>query len=223
MVNYKNLNKCRYIVVEGVDGVGKSTQTSKLVEYLRSKGYRVLQTKEPGTPHSPITMTLRSIMLDNKHDLELTKTARELISQAIRSIHLERVVVPAMSNYDFIIQDRGLLTGYAYGYACGNSMSHLEKLSHLVMEGASLPTNIEQMYDLVIYLKGDPKKGLHKAISSKKEFEMGDAMEARGEAFLERVSSYMDLLSDNFNTIKFDVDDRSIDEVHDAIVSAINA
>jgi dTMP kinase len=101
----------KYICFEGTEGSGKSTQTQKLVDYLRSKGYKVLQTKEPGTPLSPLTMELRKIMLDSQYESQLTMTARELISQAIRSIHLERVVIPALSEYDYIIQDRGILSG----------------------------------------------------------------------------------------------------------------
>jgi dTMP kinase len=213
--------KAKYICFEGTEGVGKSTQTTKLVEFLRSKGYKVLQTKEPGTPHSPLTMMLRGIMLDLKHDAELTKTARELISQAIRSIHLERVIMPAMSQYDFIVQDRGLLTGYAYGFACGNRITDIENMSSMVVYNSSLSLDVankESIYDSVIYLKGDVQKALHNAISSKKEFETGDAMEAKGAQFFENVSWYMDILSDNFNAVKIDIDNKTIDEVHNEVL-----
>lgn len=220
--------KAKYICFEGTEGVGKTTQTNKLVEYLRSKGYLVLQTKEPGTPLSPLTMILRGIMLDNQFDKELTKVGREFISQAIRSIHLERVIVPALSEYDYIIQDRGILSGYAYGAGCGNNIGTLKELSTLVIDSADenctfrLPLKTEQIYDSVIYLRGNVEKGLQTALSSKKEFETGDAMESRGNTFLQKVSSNMDEMSNNFNTVRIDVDNKSIDEVHSAILRALN-
>ena len=85
------MTKARYIVLEGTEGVGKTTQTVTLVNYLERQGYSCLQTKEPGTVHSPLTMELRNIMLNAKYDEQLTTSSRELISQAIRSIHLEQV------------------------------------------------------------------------------------------------------------------------------------
>src|ERR1017187_8360897 len=130
----KKTCKARYIVFEGTEGVGKSTQTQKLVDYLRAKGYKVLQTKEPGTSHAPLTMLLRSIMLDKQYDEQLTAPARELISQAIRSIHMDKVVVPALLTHDFIVQDRGVLSGLAYGTACGNELDRIISLSEYITE-----------------------------------------------------------------------------------------
>ena len=45
--------KAKYYVLEGVDGCGKTTHCKKLAEYLRAKGFRVLETKEPGSPLAP--------------------------------------------------------------------------------------------------------------------------------------------------------------------------
>jgi len=207
------MKKAIYICLEGTEGVGKTTQTQNLVNYLKDKGYKVLQTKEPGTPLSPLTMTLRGIMLDNQYDKELTAPARELISQAIRSIHLERVIKPAMNKYDFIIQDRGVLSGYAYGTACGNSFAEIRNLAEYVA-GSPCP---EGLYDKVLYLRGDVSKGLEIAKSSKQEFKQGDAMESRGDSFMHKVSDNMDTMSCNFNTGIVDVDGKGIEEVFSEI------
>ena len=218
------MKKAKYICFEGTEGVGKTTQTKKLVEFLKAQGYRVLQTKEPGIDLIPLTMTLRGIMLDNQYDAVLTKPAREFISQAIRSIHLERLIVPSMYEYDFIIQDRGLLSGYAYGEACGNAFSNLYTMATQNIDSANenkdiLPIQPELMYDLVIYLRGDSVKGLQNAKSCKKEFETGDAMESRGDSFINKVSSNMDKMSNRFNNVQVNVDNKSIDEVHTEILT----
>jgi dTMP kinase len=224
------MKKAKYICLEGTEGVGKTTQTQKLVDYLRSKGYSVLQTKEPGTPLEPLTMVLRDIMLHNKYDAVLTKTAREFISQAIRSIHLERIIVPALKEYDFIIQDRGILSGYAYGMACGNSWQDIYSMACQNVDSANDSANVghdlfsfkpELIYDKVIYLRGNALSGLAKAKTTKQEFEMGDAMESRGNDFITNVSRNMEDMSHRFNTVRVNVDGKNIEQVHSEILNAL--
>lgn len=215
------MKKATYICFEGTEGVGKTTQTQKLVDHLRSKGYKVLQTKEPGTNHAPLTMQLRGIMLDKQYDDALTAPARELISQAIRSIHVEKVILPAVTEYDFIIQDRGVLSGLAYGSACGNEPERLINLAEYVTESARSTLN-DGLYDSIIYLKGDTSAGLKKALSTKQEFAQGDAMEARGDAFMQTVSRNMDDFSQAFNTKTIYVDGKNIEEVFAEILQVLN-
>ena len=220
------MRKARYICLEGTEGVGKTTQTKLLVDMLKTRGYRVLQTKEPGIDLVPLTMKLRGIMLDNQYDAEMTMPAREFISQAIRSVHLERLIVPSLFEYDFIIQDRGILSGYAYGEACGNSFANLYLMATQNVDSADagkdfLPAQPELIYDRVVYLRGDSIKGLAKAKLAKQEFETGDAMESRGNSFMEKVSKNMDEMSSRFNTVRIDVDGKSIEEVHNEILTSL--
>lgn len=222
------MRQCKYIVIEGVEGVGKTTQTQKLVDYLRSKGYSVLQTKEPGTPLCPLTMQLRGIMLDNQYDNVLTRPARELISQAIRSIHLERVVYPAMQEYDFIIQDRGIVSGLSYGVACNNSRDDIMNLIEFTVperpfdnDGLNNTGYDKPLYDTIIYLKGDPSKGLSVAKSAKQEFEKGDAMEARGVSFIQQAAKNMDYEADMFDAKVINVDGKNIEQVFADILNVL--
>lgn len=211
--------KARYICLEGCEGVGKTTQTQKLVDHLRTLGYSVLQTKEPGTSHAPLTMELRNIMLNAKYEEQMTRVARELISQAIRSIHIEKVIKPALDNYDFIIQDRGVLSGLAYGEACGNDIDWLMELAHMATK--SVIASPEKLYNNVILLTGNVKAGLDKAISSKQEFEAGDAIEMKGLPFMESVNSNMIKYSNWFNTTTIDVNNKSIDNVFNDIINTL--
>lgn len=214
--------KARYICLEGTEGLGKTTQTQKLVDHLKAKGFKVLQTKEPGTPLMPVTMELRNLMLNNAYDESLTVKAREYISQAIRSIHLEKLVFPALDEYDFIIQDRGILSGLAYGKACGNDLTFLERLSEKITLNA--PRGIHylcDLYDDVILLEGSISKGLDAALNSKQEFEEGDAMESRGISFLEEVSFNMKRSSERFNTSVVDITGKNVDEVFEEILNKL--
>lgn len=217
----------RYICLEGTEGVGKTTQTQLLVDYLRARGYKVLQTKEPGTPLSPLTMELRKLMLDAQFDSEMTVEARELISQAIRSVHVENVVIPGLDQYDFIIQDRGVLSGLAYGKACGNSNEWLQSLAMTVnrplLDALGRTKHLSQLYNEVIYLTSDnTSEKLEIAKSSKQEFEAGDAMESRGNEFMLAVRNNMDTFSQTFNTVKINVDGLNIEQVFDQIITSLN-
>lgn len=220
------MRKARYICLEGTEGVGKTTQTQKLVDTLRAKGYKVLQTKEPGTDHIPLTMRLREMMLSQEYDALLTKPAREYLSQAIRTIHLEKLIVPALVEYDYIVQDRGILSGYSYGEACGNDFSFLKMMAEAnahsaALSNLNLPYCPENIYDKVVYLRGNSKKNLVRAKTSKQEYAAGDAIEAKGDTFMQKCSENMDQYSSYFNACRIEVDGKSIEDVHQEILAAL--
>lgn len=207
----------RLICFDGIEGCGKTTQCELLVRYLREKGYKVLATKEPGTPHLPITMALRGLMLDAQYDQQLTPIARELISQTIRSIHMEKLIVPSMDEYDYIIQDRGVISGLSYGAACGNDFDWLFDMAKRVSGVDSLYT----IYSDVIILDGDAATGLSRAKAAKQEFAAGDAMEAKGINFMEKVAIKMRDILPLFPAKIINVDNLSIQEVHDKILQVL--
>jgi len=209
---WRNKSKrAKYICIEGVEGVGKTTQVELLVKKLESMGYKVLQTKEPGTPHIPLTMTLRNIMLDSQYNEQLmTPIAREYVSQAIRAIHLDKLIVPSLDKYDFIIQDRGLLSGFAYGVACGNREEWITdwlfkmttNMNH--QPDSKLPPRI---YDSVILIvPSDVEKCLLGAKKAKQEFKMGDAMELKGLEFMKTVQENMQKYKDYFAWSRIEYD-----------------
>lgn len=215
------MSNARYICFEGTEGVGKTTQCNLLAQKLMTLGYRVLLTKEPGSPYAPLTMILRQIMLDRQYDEALTLPARELISQAIRSIHLEKVIYPNLDNYDFILQDRGMLSGLAYGVACGNDPSWIDDLMRHIVDPLK-ETSPYKLYSDIVFLRGDPTRGLETAKKSKQEFVAGDAIEAKGSAFMEVTAANMNKYSSAFTGVQYiDVDNQSIEEVHKEIMSRL--
>jgi dTMP kinase len=207
-----------YICIEGIDGVGKTTQVDRIIEYLEKKKKRVLKTKEPGSSHLPLTLHLRSLMLDNKYKDEMTANAREYISQAIRSIHIEKLIIPSINNnkYDFIVQDRGLLSGIAYGIACGIKEED-------VLSFASI-TNTGPKYDVIIILEGNIQECVNRAKSCKKEFVDGDVIEDKGSSFMENVSKLLaehaSKFSDHIITIK--TSGESIESITEQIIDELN-
>jgi dTMP kinase len=214
-----------YIVLEGSEGTGKSTQTKLLVQTLRDKGFSVLETKEPGTDHAPLTMTLRGIMLDAQYEDQMTKEAREMISQAIRSIHINKVIFPAIGQYDFIVQDRGILSGTAYGVACDNPLEYITYLSEQAIgeEGKKRGINIYNLYDHVVIFKGNIKKNLERAKSAKQEFKQGDAMENRGVSFLEKVNQNFNSQKSLFQKVsEIDTEGKSIEQIQKELLKVLD-
>ena len=215
----------KIICIEGTEGLGKTTQVENLYQHLTHKGFKVLKTKEPGTYHLPITMQMRSLMLDSQYDDQLTREARELISQAIRSVHVQNLLVPALKEYDYIIQDRGALSGLAYGVACGNDEQWLfylmKKIVKPLIDARGVEDVVSEIYDSVVYLSGNVSDGLNRAISSKKEFEAGDAMESRGTFFMEEVQKNMERFGLLFGANRVAVDGRNEFQVLTEILSAL--
>ena len=213
------MKKAKYIVIEGTEGVGKTTQVNLVVNHLRSTGARVLDTKEPGTPHYPLTIELRKIMLDASYDLP--RPARELISQTIRSLHIDKVIVPALAENDYIIQDRGLLTALSYGEACENELELLKTLGSYAL-GDFNNGDIKTVYDKIIVLIGDPKKGLKRAVESKQEFKAGDAIEQKGDLFMVRVRNNFLQFQTEFNNVVFiEVDGKTKEEIFQEILKEL--
>jgi dTMP kinase len=224
MAEKKRNYHCHYICLEGIEGVGKTTQAKALAEALKQRGARVFETKEPGTSHSPLTMKLRKIMLDNKYDKELTRSAREYVSQAARSVHLEKVIEPVIcgKDYDFIIQDRGLYSGLAYGEACGNEREWLYKLADNTTQatiGSIGP--LKWMYDMVFYLTGDIKSCLERAKRAKNEFKDGDVIESKNIEFFQHVERNFADLNQKYGMRVINIDGKTPEEVTSEILGFI--
>jgi len=206
----------RYICFEGVEGSYKTTNTKRLTDYLIERGYNVLRTKEPGTPLNPLTMKLREIMLSNEYASDMTELSREFISQAIRSIHLEKVIWQCDGAYDFIIQDRGTLSGIAYATEVGHEVDFILGLTKKVTEADTW-----NIYSDVVLMVNDPTKGLSLA-EQKQEYAGGDAMESMGDQFMKNVLGRMQTLTEyEENVHRVYVDDRTEDEVFNDILTSL--
>lgn len=217
------MKNTKYVCIEGTEGCFKTTNTISLANFLKAQGYSVLVTKEPGCEHAPVTLEMRKLILDASYSEDITLNAREYINQAVRSINLEKVVKPNLGKVDFIIQDRGLLSGYAYGEACGHYMSWLRALATKTIYGAGF-TNLltaESIYDHVIVLDRDPSQALDEAVSSKQEYINGDAIESRGKDFMLTVYENMRRHSNLFNSCIIDVSSKTKNQVLEEIVLKI--
>ncbi|MFF4832670.1 dTMP kinase [Streptomyces sp. NPDC001315] len=111
-----------FIVLEGGDGAGKSTQAEALAEWIRAKGHEVVLTREPGA--TPVGKRLRSILLDVS-SAGLSHRAEALLYAADRAEHVDTVVRPALERGAVVISDRYIDSSVAYQGA-GRDLSPTE-------------------------------------------------------------------------------------------------
>ncbi|MDJ1131915.1 dTMP kinase [Streptomyces iconiensis] len=111
-----------FLVLEGGDGAGKSTQVEALAEWVRGKGHEVVVTKEPGS--TPVGKRLRSILLDVS-SAGLSHRAEALLYAADRAEHVDTVVRPALERGAVVISDRYVDSSVAYQGA-GRDLSPTE-------------------------------------------------------------------------------------------------
>jgi dTMP kinase len=88
-----------FIVFEGIDGSGKTTQLAKIAEWLISQGKSVLVTKEPGG--TPFGQEVRKLL-----EMSVCATTELLLFSADRKEHLNEVVRPALANNSIVLCDR---------------------------------------------------------------------------------------------------------------------
>lgn len=115
-----------FIVFEGTEGAGKSTQIQRLATELTGRGYQVIITREPGG--TAIGEAIRHVLLSEAHDAMLPE-AEALLNTAARVQHVAEVIRPALQAGKVVLSDRFSGSTLAYqGYGRGLSQSDLVAL-----------------------------------------------------------------------------------------------
>jgi dTMP kinase len=141
-----------FITLEGPDGSGKTSQIEPLAGFLRTNGYEILTTREPGG--TAISNQVREILMcmDNKAMKPRTET---LLFCAARAQLVEEVIRPNLEKGVIVISDRYADSTLAYqGYGHGYDLSVLRQLLSFATGGL--------WPDLTLYLDIDPEAGLRR-------------------------------------------------------------
>ncbi len=106
-----------FFSIDGVDGVGKSTQMTLFCQWLREQGRDVVTCRDPGS--TELGEALREIVLQ-RHSLTIHRRSEMLIYMAARAQLVEQVIRPALKDGRTVVSDRFLLANVVYqGYAGG--------------------------------------------------------------------------------------------------------
>lgn len=162
----------KFITLEGVDGVGKSTQMRRMQRLLEESGVEAILTREPGG--TALAEEIRALLLALR-DEPVAPMTELLLIFAARSQHIERVIRPALQAGAWVLCERFTDATYAYqggGRQMGETaVAHLEAL----VQGGLQP-------HLTIFLDAGPK-----VAAERMRGRLGDRFEREQADFFERV------------------------------------
>ncbi|MBT7542367.1 dTMP kinase [Pseudomonadales bacterium] len=165
--------KGRFITIEGVEGVGKSTNISYIERFLEARDIEFVSTREPGG--TALAERIRDVLLD-KAESSMDPMTELLLMFAARKQHTEELIKPALKRGEWVICDRYTDSSYAYqGGGRGLDSKIISKVEKLTL-GSFKP-------DLTIVLDLPVKKGLARA-GNRGEL---DRFELESEKFFKRV------------------------------------
>ena len=199
----------KFIVIEGIDGCGKTTQIEELSKWLPNsglikKGSKLITTREPGGSH--LGKRLRGVILDNNANNKPSSLAELLLYSADRAEHVSKIISPALNNNNWVISDRFSASTLAYqGYGRNINLEMIKNIESIVCQG--------EYPDLTFFLEISPEESI-----MRRKNQIPDRIESEGIRFLEKVNEGFKLIakeknwkvisaSQNINTISNQIKD----------------
>lgn len=169
----------RFVVLEGLDGCGKSSQLEALAAWLPGSGLlppgaEVITTREPGG--TPLGQALRQLLLHPPGEAAPGSTAELLLYAADRAQHVEQRIRPALEAGHWVLSDRFTGSTAAYqGHGRGLSLPLIHQLEAIATGGLSA--------DLTLWLDLPLAESMQR-----RGHRPADRIESAGEPFLQRVA-----------------------------------
>ncbi|MDG2240186.1 MAG: dTMP kinase [Longimicrobiales bacterium] len=171
----------RFIVLEGGDGVGKSTQAALLSSFMDARGIPHVLTREPGG--TPVGEAIRELLL-GRADFDMPAETELLLMLAARATFVRDVVRPALAEGKVVLADRFSLSTLAYqGYGRGLDLDDVREAIRIATGGLDA--------DLYVVLDLPAREGTAR---QQRDGMQPDRIEQAGDAFLGRVrEGYLEL------------------------------
>ncbi|MBY7731000.1 MULTISPECIES: dTMP kinase [Vibrio] len=149
------MNQSKFIVVEGLEGAGKSTAINAIVETLKAAGVAdIVNTREPGG--TVLAEKMRSLVKEEHEGEKLQDMTELLLMYAARVQLVENVIKPALDSGKWVLGDRHDMSSQAYqGGGRQIARTTMESLKETTLGGFKP--------DLTLYLDLDPRVGLERA------------------------------------------------------------
>ncbi|GAB5379061.1 MAG: dTMP kinase [Aliiglaciecola sp.] len=202
-------NKGKFIVIEGLEGAGKSSAISTVKQVLESLGKQVVCTREPGG--TPMAECIRDCVKQDWVET-VTQEAELLLMYAARVQLLENVIKPNLEKGHWVIGDRHDLSSQAYqGGGRQIATEKMQALSQIALSGFKP--------DFTLYMDVEPKMGLERA-RGRGEL---DRIEQEDISFFERTRTrYLSLAKKDENIVVIN-SMQNIDAVHDDIIKSLRS
>lgn len=122
-----------FITFEGGEGAGKTTQVGLLAQALQDRGHDVVRTREPGGTYEG--HNIRDLLVEEAGG-RWSPMAETLLLFAARTMHVDKIIAPALAAGKVVICDRFTDSTRAYqGHAGGQDLAEIEALNTLVLKG----------------------------------------------------------------------------------------
>lgn len=198
------MERGKYIVLEGPEGGGKSTQMRFLENYFTENSIPYEKVREPGG--TEFGEELRSILKHSKNDIN--PKAEALLLNAGRSQLVNEKIIPALNEGKHVISDRCYYSTLTLqGFGAGVDLEKLNYINNFAMEG--------KKPDLAIILDIPPEDGLEREVE-------GGRFTDKGKEHHENVRKGYLYIAENFpEAVKIDVKDKKPEEVYNEMMKII--
>ncbi len=167
------MKRGKFIVVDGPDGAGKTTQTHLLAQALDKQGVRTLLLREPGG--TPAGEAIRALVLEHRR-IALEPLAEAFLFQAARAQLVREVILPALEKGEWVLCDRFSLSTLVYqGYAGGLDLKEVDALTKTASAGLTADAYLVLWVPLQVGI-------------DRRNNRAADRMESKGDDFLRNVS-----------------------------------
>ena len=180
----------KFIVIEGIDGCGKTTQIDEIARWIPTSGLlkgksKLVKTREPGG--SLLGKKLRNLILDNNKNNKPSSLAELLLYSADRAEHISKIISPALEKQDWVLSDRFCDSTLAYqGYGRSLNLEIIKNIESIVCQG--------KYPDLTIFLDISAEESV-----LRRKHLIPDRMESEGINFLHRVNEGFKLIAKEKN------------------------
>ena len=185
-----------YIVIEGIDGTGKSTQIDLLAKHYRAQGHSVTVVEEPSSDDpaqtTPIAHYLRTVIKNGnlRRDPEINLA---LLSAARRELW-QQIIQPALERGETVLASRNYFSTLAYqGYGEGLSQEHIRHITGLFTSQRYLTPDY-----LVILTLNDEKERMHRIQQRGTPTTAPDTFETQEKDFQQRVHTGYHMLAKDY-------------------------
>jgi dTMP kinase len=204
----KAMSKGKFIVIEGMEGAGKSSAIAIVESILQKHNINFINTREPGG--TPLAESLRSIVKSSEHNETLTEETELFLMYASRSQLLTNKILPAVDQGIWVLGDRHNMSSLAYqGGGRQFCEMTMKTISDMTLKGFNP--------DITLYLDVEPKIGLARAKARGKL----DRIELEKIDFFQRVhNQYKKIANSDSSVITIDAAN-AMTKVHSDITNVI--
>ena len=198
----------KFIVLDGPDGGGKSSQVVLLKDHLERQSYNVVATRDPGG--TPLGEAIRELLLDNSAP-PMSTDAELMLYMASRAQLCSEVIKPALERGDTVVCERFLLSSVVYqGHAGGIAPQRVKEIGRLVVGDLSPDVTI------VLDVPTD--------VGASRRGDRADRIEERGPDYHARVrEGFLEEAKADPGKIRVVSAQAPIDEVHRMILEVLDS